>query len=294
MLWILATVVLVIVGLGGFFVGRGSPPGDKQLGYGVAGAAAVVWIVLTFFFSLHNIGQREVGIVYNFSGTITGRKDPGTVLTAPWQHIKTENVGIQKEVFDFSGTNAAVSKDQQPIDAELVVNYQVEPSHVVDLYKTVGAAWKNVLLDGRVPQDFKETTAQFSSPDITLRRPDLRRITLSRLRAELNRYDIHVVDVFVNNVAYSPAYTRAIEEKQVQVQAALRAEAKVAQAMAEANQRVATARGEAEAISLEGRALRNNPDVLRLKAINALNPHAQIIFCANAACPSFIPQALGK
>jgi hypothetical protein len=76
-LWILATVVLFIVGLGGFFVGRGSPPGDKQLGFGVAGGAVVVWIVLTFFFSLHNIGQRQVGIVYNFSGTITGRKVQG-------------------------------------------------------------------------------------------------------------------------------------------------------------------------------------------------------------------------
>lgn len=292
MLWIVATLVLLIVGLGGLFVGRGSPPGDKAIGYAVAGGAVVVWIVLTFAFSLHNIGQRQVGIVYNFSGTITGRKDPGTVMTAPWQHIRTENVGIQKEVFDFTGNNAAVSKDQQPIDAELVVNYQVEPAHVVDLYKTVGATWKDVLLDGRVPQDFKETTAQFSSPDITLKRPELRRITLSRLRAELGRYDIRVVDVFVNNVAYSDAYTRAIEEKQVQVQAALRAEAKVAQATAEANQRVATARGEAAAIALEGKALRNNPAVLRLKAINALNPHAQIIFCANPACPSFIPQAL--
>jgi regulator of protease activity HflC (stomatin/prohibitin superfamily) len=291
-LWIVATLVLFIVGLGGLFVGLGSPPGDKTIGYAVAGGAVVVWVVLTVAFSLHNIGQRQVGIVYNFSGTITGRKDPGTVMTAPWQHIKTENVGIQKEVFDFSGNNAAVSKDQQPIDAELVVNYQVEPAHVVDLYKTVGAAWKNVLLDGRVPQDFKETTAQFSSPDITLKRPELRRITLSRLRAELGQYDIRVVDVFVNNVAYSDAYTRAIEEKQVQVQAALRAEAKVAQATAEANQRIATARGEAASISLEGKALRNNPEVLKLKAINALNPHAQIIFCANAACPSFIPQAL--
>lgn len=97
---------------------------------------------------------------------------------------------------------------------------------------------------------------------------------------------------FVNNVAYSPAYTRAIEEKQVQVQSALRAEAKVAQATAEANQRIATARGEATSIALEGRALRHNPEVLKLKAINTLNPKAQIIFCANASCPSFIPQAL--
>jgi hypothetical protein len=57
-------------------------------------------------------------------------------------------------VFDFSGTNSAVSKDHQPINATLVVNFQVEPKQVIQLYKTVGPSWKIVLLDGRIPQDF--------------------------------------------------------------------------------------------------------------------------------------------
>jgi len=150
------------------------------------------------------------------------------VTTWPWQHIRTENVAIQKETFVFDGSNSAVSKDQQPITATLVVNYEVEPQNVISLYKTVGPQWKTVLLDGRVPQDFKETTAQFTSPEITLNRPALRKITVGRLRDELGKYDVRVVDVFVNNVAYSPAYTDAIEAKQVQVQRALQAQAKVA------------------------------------------------------------------
>jgi regulator of protease activity HflC (stomatin/prohibitin superfamily) len=283
MIWLVLTVVLGIAAIGG----RLFSPGPWRV---VAPALAVgAWVILTIALSLHTVAQREVGIVQSFSGTIgSSYKSSGVVMTAPWNHILKENIGLQKEVFDFSGTNSAVSKDQQPINATLVVNFQVEPKQVIQLYKTVGPSWKIVLLDGRIPQDFKETTAQFSSPDITLKRPALRKITLARLRHELARYDIKVVDVFVNNVSYSASYTAAIEQKLVQRQAAQQAEEKVAQATAEANQKIATARGEAKSIELEGRALHNNPEVLRLRAINALNPQAQVVFCNSGDCPSIL------
>ena len=293
--WLILTIVLGIVAIGGAVWGRGVPAGRSRFtGLAVAGGSVLAWLVLTFFLSIHAVGQRQVGIVYNFSGTIAGKKSPGVVMTAPWQHIKTEDIAIQKDVFSFDGSNSAVSKDQQPITATLVVNYQVEPANVINLYKRVGPQWKDVLLDGRVPQDFKETTAQFTSPQITLDRPALRKITLQRLRRELAAYDIRVVDVFVNNVGYSEAYTNAIEAKQVQVQAALQAQAKVAQAKAEAEQAIEKARGEAQAISLRGRALRNNPEVLRLEAIDKLNPNASVVICTGTTCPAFLPGSFGK
>jgi regulator of protease activity HflC (stomatin/prohibitin superfamily) len=299
-LWLVLTIVLGIATIGGIIYAKHVPEGVKPTGgYIVSGVAFFAWLVMTFFLSIHSVGQREVGIVYNFSGTIAGKKSPGVVMTAPWQHIKTENVAIQKDVFVFDSSNSAVSKDQQPITAQLVVNYQVEPQDVVQLYKEVGPSWKTVLLDGRVPQDFKETTAQFTSPQITLNRPALRKITLKRLRRELSQYDIHVVDVFVNNVGYSEAYMNAIEAKQVQVQQALQAQAKVAQATAEANQAVATAKGErdsaiaraegdAKSIELKGKALRNNPEVIRYEALQKLASQAQVVFCTTNNCPSIL------
>lgn len=258
-------------------------------GGGAAGVAAVAWVVLTFALMLHTVGQRQIGIVYNFSGTISGKKDPGVIMTAPWQHIRHENVGIQSEEFDLGVDNSAVSRDQQPVYARLFLNFQVEPAHVVDLYKTVGPQWKHILLDARVLQDFKETTASFDAAAITVNRAALRAETRARLVAELKPYDVHVVDFFVKNVGFSKAYGDAITARNVQKQKALQAEAKVAQVQAEAAQAVAQAKGqatataeraagEAKAIAVKGRALKNNPQVLALTSIEKLNPNVKVIY----------------
>jgi regulator of protease activity HflC (stomatin/prohibitin superfamily) len=154
MIWLILTVVVAAAGVGAYFFATGLYRIFVPIG--VAGA----WVILTLALSLHTVGQRQVGIVQSFSGTIGDNyKSAGVVFTAPWNHILTENIGIQKEVFTFDGSNSAVSRDQQPIVATLVVNYQVEPANVIKLYKTVGPAWKTVLLDGRVPQDFKVLVA---------------------------------------------------------------------------------------------------------------------------------------
>ncbi len=185
--WLVITILLALATIGAAIFGV-----RREIRMGVPALAVVVWLLISIFFSIHTVGQREVGIVYNFSGTISGNasKSPGVVTTWPWQNIRKENVAIQKETFVFAGSDSAVSKDQQPITATLIVNYQVEPQHVVGLYKSIGPNWKSVLLDGRVPQDFKETTAQFTSPEITLNRPALRKITVGRLRDELGKYDV--------------------------------------------------------------------------------------------------------
>lgn len=284
MVWFVLSIVLGAIGIGGMIFGP-----QRIYKVGIPLAAGFAWIILSLALSLHTVGQREVGLVKSFSGTIGDHtKAPGVVFTAPWNHIQKENVGIQKEIFDFSGDNAAVTKDQQSLGATLAVNFQVEPKDVVELYRTVGPTWKTVLLDGRIPQAFKETTAQFPSAAITLKRPALRKITLERLRHELGRYDIRVVDVFVSNIKYSASYEAAIEAKLHQQQAALTAQAKIVQSTAEANQRIQTAEGEAKAIALEGKALHDHPEVLRLRAINRLAAKATVVYCSNGDCPSFL------
>lgn len=292
--WIVLTVLLGVVFWGGIIwwgVTRNPPEGQSSvawMGLATAGAAAVLWVLASIGMSVHTVGQREVAIVYNFSGTIAGKKDAGVVNTWPWQHIKKENIGIQHEEFDLGSGNSAVSKDQQPIYARLFLNYRIEPGHVVDLYKNVGAQWKTILLDARVLQDFKEITATFTTPEITANREQLRVQTKQRLQGELNAYDIKVVDVFVKNLGFSQTYTDAIERKQKQVQDALTAQAKVAQVTAEANQKIAQAKGEATANveRARGDATANR---LRQKsltkllvqqlAIEKLNPNVQVIIC---------------
>ena len=309
MKWIIFTIFLAIlfwVAIGVWFAGRRMKEvyaqrveaGDRPyandgawvapVGKWSAIAIGLLWVLLSAGLMFHTVGQREVAIVYNFSGTIAGKRDPGVVTVAPWQHIKKENVGIQHDEWQFGQDNAAVSRDQQKIFAVLAINYQIDAENVVDLYKRVGPSWKSIIIDSRVPQIFKEVTATFPTTAITENREKLRLDTRERLAEQLAPYDIKVVDVFVKNLGFSKEYTDAIEAKQKQQQDALRAQAKVAQVEAEARQKVAAAQGEAKAniARAQGESKANRlrqrsltPLLVQWEAIKRLNPKVSLIVC---------------
>lgn len=295
MLWLILTVIAALIG-GGCLIGIIVSEGDDKVGpFAGAAITAILWVIVSVALSVHTVGQRQVGIVFNFSGTVTGKVNPGVAWTAPWQHINKENVGLIKESFNLDEGNSAVSSDQQPIFANVTLNYEVLPKDVVNLFKTVGPNWRQTLLDSRVLQDFKEVTANFTAQQITTSREKLRADTKLRLQGELAKYGIKVVDFFVTNIDYAGSYKAAISAKNVQVQQALQAEAKVAQATAEAQQNVALAKGQAEAIALKGKALHDNPEILQLEAIDKLNPKATVVICTGTGsgnCPSFLPASV--
>jgi regulator of protease activity HflC (stomatin/prohibitin superfamily) len=135
----------------------------------------------------------------------------------------------------------------------------------------------------------------------------LQDLTVSRLQEELDPYELEVVDVFITNLGFSEQYSQAIEEKQKQVQDALRAEAKVRQVEAEAKQRIAQARGEASAniARAQGDAKANKlrqksltPLLVQQQAIEKLNPQVQYIVCppGTFCVPNtgFVPTTEGK
>lgn len=304
MTWIILSILLIIVfwigvGLWAYARGRdtkaqaaGMTVRDdwmpREVGAAVAILAVAAWILVTGLMMVKTVGEREVGVVYNFTGTIAGKREKGWVTIAPWQHMEKENVAIQHAEFLFGPDNSAVSKDQQDIFANLAINYQIDSEKVLDLYRRVGPSWKATIIESRVPQVFKEVTSTFQTPRITEERVALREQTRARLTEELEPYDIKVVDVFITNLGFSELYSQAIEQKQKQVQDALQAEAKVKQVEAEARQRVAEAegdaksniaraRGEARANRLRSRSL--TPAILRLRAIETLNDNVQIIVC---------------
>lgn len=302
MTWIILTILLGIVfwaGVGLWLVGRkkteaweqhkaGDPPLLGFAGVATIVAAVGIWVLLTGLMTVKTVGEREVGIVYNFTGTIAGKRDKGWVTIAPWQHMEKENIAIQHVEFVFGQDNSAVSKDQQDIFARLAINYSIDAPNVLDLYRRVGPSWKTTIIESRVPQVFKEVTSTFPTPRITEERVALREQTRERLIQELEPYDIDVVDVFITNLGFSDLYSQAIEQKQKQVQDALQAEAKVKQVEAEAKQKVAAAEGEAKSNVARARGestanrLRQRsltPLLVQQQAIEKLNPNVEIIIC---------------
>lgn len=117
----------------------------------------------------------------------------------------------------------------------------------------------------------------------------------SRVPIEVKALLFHKYGVEVELIEAS-SYEEAKRIHAEQSQKALQAQAKVAQATAEADQVVATAKGDAQAIRLKGAALRDNPQVLTLDSINAINPKATVIICTGTGqgnCPSIVSGSFG-
>ena len=84
--------------------------------------------------------------------------------------------------------------------------------------------------------------------------------------------DYAIVDEFnIVNFEFSKNFNDAIEAKVTAEQQALAAKNKLEQIKFEADQKIAEARGKAEAMTIESNALKSNPQILELRALEKWN-----------------------
>jgi regulator of protease activity HflC (stomatin/prohibitin superfamily) len=289
--WLAVTVVAALVVVG-CLVAAAGPVVLKWPLYATAAAAAGLWLVITLFaYTFATVEAGHVGLVKTFSD-YTGTMDPGFNTKLPWQSVDEANVRVQSHTILMdgqAGRGSAVSLETQPVYATVTLNYALDPTEVLVLYRTVGSAYYDSIIAPRVAQVFKSETVKYRTIDVAPNREKIRGVVQAELDRQLDDYGVHVVDFLINDLDFAPEFVRAITEKQVATQTAEAAREKVRQAEFEAQQSVETARGEAEsqliaaraeaeATRLLGRALAENPNVLQLRAIEKLNPNVQTIY----------------
>lgn len=199
----------------------------------------------------------------------------------PWQRVRIANVQVQRHQFKLD----TFSKESQDVFITATLNYQISASAVQQLYRTVGPRYFERLVEGRVNQQFKDETVKYASVDIAPHREAIRKAVRDRLTRELQPFSIGVVDLLIDNIDFSEAFKRSIEEKQIATQQALRAEQIVEQRRFEAQQEIEKAKGEAEATRLRanGQAEANRllaeslmPEVIQFQALQKLADNVQL------------------
>jgi regulator of protease activity HflC (stomatin/prohibitin superfamily) len=276
MLWIVFSCILLVlaaIGVGyGLYLKRQPFQADdyrsentRRLGGRVVVGSVITFVVLfgalTAIKSYTVTPAGKVNVVYSF-GSIDGQLEEGQTWIAPWKSVKEANVQVQKQTFEDV---AAVSEETQNVRARVTINYSIDPNDVQDLFRNVGTDWFDRLVPNRVQQAFKETTVLYKTVDIAPNREKIKQQTQQKLQTSLARYSITINDVNIENLAFDEAFTKAIEQKQVATQEALRQQQLVAAKKAEADQKIAEARGQAEANRLLSASLREDPRLLELR-----------------------------
>lgn len=233
----------------------------------VLGVIAVLGIIfISQTFSIVGAGQR--GVVLNWGAVSDTVLEEGFHILMPvMQKVKVVDVRTQKEELDVE----AYSKDIQTVTTTIALNYHVMPDTVNKLWQELGEYYIYTIVDPAIQESVKAATAQFTAQELIEKRPELKQLIKEKLSERLNGKYIHVDEFSIVNFQFSQSYEIAVEEKQVAQQEALKAENDLVRIKVEAEQQVTRAKAEAESIRIQAEALRQNNDLIDLRAVEKWN-----------------------
>ena len=230
---------------------------------------ALVAVLMLFAFSpFGTIAAGERGVHLRFTA-VTGKVfGEGLYFRIPFiESVQMMDTKIQKDEV----TSAAASKDLQTVHSTVALNFHIDPLRVANIYQDVGLQYKERLIDAAMQEAIKGSTAKFTAEELITKREQVREDIKNLLRAKLKERDILVDEFNIVNFEFSKVFNEAIEAKVTAEQQALAAKNKLEQIKFEAEQKVAEAKGKAEAITIESNALRSNPQILELRALEKWN-----------------------
>lgn len=234
----------------------------------IAGGMVIAAVVLILFlnpFVTVNAGER--GVLLQF-GSVVGVLDPGFHFRIPLvQYVVPIDVKTQKEQVDVN----AASKDLQTIQATVALNYNVDPKFVGNIYQEIGEDYNNRIIDPAMQESVKAITAKFTAEELITKRETVKDEIKASLAERLERSYIIVDEFSIVNFDFSDEFNRAIEAKQTAVQQALKAENDLRRIEIEAKQSIERAKADAESIRIQGEALKQNQDLVKLKAVEKWN-----------------------
>lgn len=210
------------------------------------------------------IGAGERGVVLNFGAVQPTVLGEGLHFRVPIvQKIVKIDVKVHKEQVDAE----AASKDLQDIRSTIAVNYHILPDKANWVYQNIGAAFKERIIDPTVQEVVKAITAKYTAIELITQREKVRSEVRALLKERLVAYNIIVDDFSIVNFKFSQQFTQAIEAKQTAEQLAFKAQRDLERIKIEAEQKIAGARAEAEALRLQKENV--TPQLIKLRQIEA-------------------------
>jgi regulator of protease activity HflC (stomatin/prohibitin superfamily) len=231
--------------------------------YGIMGGIGLLLLVTIFRpFTIVNAGER--GVVMYAGQVQKTILDEGIHPIIPiLTRVKKLSVRVQKT----DVTAAAASRDLQDINADIAINWHLDPTKVNDTYQRIGDLDTIItsIINPAVSEVVKASVPRRTVADTLRDRGILKDEIDTALAKRLAPYGIIVDDVSLVNFAFSPEFKAAIEAKQVAEQEAQKAAFRAQQASQEAKAEINRAKGQAEAQRLLRETL--TPEILQQQAI---------------------------
>lgn len=180
------------------------------------------------------------------------------------------------------------SADLQQITAHLKILYRIPEANVVVAFQKYSGSMLDTLIAPRVQEALKEITATESAEGVVKKRESVKLRALELARSKVGNLLI-IEDLVIENLDLSKDLEQAIEQKMVQEQEAAKAKFTQQKAEIEAQTAVIRAKGEAEAINVRGKAIRDNPGLIDLQTVEKWNGVAPLVVGSGSGSNILLP-----
>lgn len=249
----------------------------------IAHAVIAVVALILLFSSFGTVDAGERGVKTRM-GAVVGIVEPGFYTKAPFiENVIIMDVRTQSLTATKEAPLSAASNDLQDTKLAVVVNYHIQPTMVADIYQQYGTAetYYHSVVDPLVVATVKAVASQYTAADQIQKRQEMSSAALAALQTAFEGRNVAIEKADITDVSFSDSFTQAIEAKVTAVQNAEAAKNKLEQTKYEADQRIAQAQGEAEAIRIQAQAVtqQGGKDYVELQRIEKWNGQGCTSYC---------------
>jgi regulator of protease activity HflC (stomatin/prohibitin superfamily) len=223
----------------------------------------VILIILAFeSFTVVQPGHR--GIVVQLGAVQPKVFEEGLHFKIPFiQEVVPVEVRVQKA----ESHATAASKDLQVVTTNMAVNFHIEPAAVNKLYQNVGMDYKARIVDPAIGEALKAVTARYTAEQLISKRSEVSQQVKDLLAKKLTTYNMVLDEINITEFKFSEEFNRAIEQKQIAEQQALKSKLDLERIKIEKEQTITKAQAAAESLRLQKQNV--TPELVKLREIEA-------------------------
>lgn len=245
------------------------------------GIAILVSTILIFSGSLIKIiPAGYVGVVFNLFGGVEKRAlKEGLNIVIP---VIESITAYDARKFSYNFTNnyefgsvgqsiKCQTNDGQQIDIDVTVIAHLIKEKAWKLHQDLGKDYVEKLIVPQTRSIFRNIIAKYPIDTVyTSGRAGLAQDAQKALKESFSKYGLHLDELLIRAIGFSPAFAEAVERKQIALQESQRQNWIKKTAEREKERRIIEGEGDARALSVKGQALQLDPKIAELEFLEQL------------------------
>ncbi len=242
-------------------------------------------IIMLISMSYRIIPQGYAGIKFNhIFRTYSILSEGGNFLIPFLDNLYQYDLQVREYTVSSSvkkkgeGTLWGITSDGVSVGIEATLFYQINRDSLIKFHRKVGIDYEEKVIQPVFKSTIKSVISKYTSDMIlSFGKTNLDLEIKGILKEKLEPLGLNILDVLIRDIKFSPDFEKALEEKKIAEQEALKMQYLIKKESLNVQRMLVEAKGKAEAISIVAKELKKNPEYIGYLYVDKLSDKIKVI-----------------